>query len=656
MESISVVTISDRELANHLEAATERLFSFKFRETSASEQPESPSVTMGGRRIAYRPLQNAYSGASGSRAAKEFSLAQAIQDIDPKDDLYTDVEHHIVRILRRGIQLFHYINDAYSQASGLERLRAANKSGELSTSREPELIQKVETGAAVALFAMARYISARLAGYRADEVQELTLEIDPPTEIDLKRRKEALDSVLYYLHQAIKGHARDDISLIKIVLMATRAVAERIHTMRESFQHLEFYTRYHYRVEPEEIALRGFEMEDEPLGLEIEMVQKRPEEVVGNHIAKFEAMRLSQRLICYDLERQRNPFVDLGGFTFTFIGDGNPGTGKTTLIQMMVSLITEYCKILEIPFRYANFSVDEISDYQGRSGQNAKRFCKSVMDPRVIGFGTIDDVDQVCANRNDKNASAGQLEVTAVFMQEFAGPATIIRGNSSFGLFSNYPEKVDDALRQRTQSRFTVDGPQTLEDFTDLFYLLLNQNLDLPKGGAYDPFTTQQIQTVIRAKYAEHSRPQSPALAKLFDRITADSSLSTWVDFGNYLFELQKHDARFTGRAVKNIADAVRFRMMDFDLPPEWFEDPRQFFGKPYETRIEMLNELKGTITPEMVIQEINRYADSEERYAHEASRREFESRTDQVILEARARVEAQSRLETSRLETREEP
>jgi hypothetical protein len=345
--------------------------------------------------------------------------------------------------------------------------------------------------------------------------------------------------------------------------------------------------------------------------------------------------------VCYDQARGRNPFVDLGGFTFTLIGDGSPGTGKTTLIQMTVTLLKEYCAVAGHAFRYLNFSVDEISDYQGRSGQNAKRFCKAVMDSRGLGFGTIDDVDQVCGNRNDKNASAGQLEVTAVFMQEFAGPNTIVRGNASFGLFSNYPEKVDDALRQRTQGRFLVDGPQTLEDFTDLIYILLGKNWQMEPGRGYEPFATQRVRQMILQKYAEHGRPRSPAILKLFEQHARNGKIGTWIEFGEYLHALQRHDSRFTGRAVKNVADSVRSRMMDFDLPAEWLEKPGPFFCKPYDTKLEMLAELRGTITPEIVLQEINRYADSEERYSRVAKERELSDRTRQYVLDARARLAA---------------
>ena len=61
-------------------------------------------------------------------------------------------------------------------------------------------------------------------------------------------------------------------------------------------------------------------------------------------------------LMAYDFERRLNPFAELGGFIFTFMGDGKPGTGKTTLIQMMAGLLNDYCKVAGYPFRYQNFS------------------------------------------------------------------------------------------------------------------------------------------------------------------------------------------------------------------------------------------------------------------------------------------------------------
>ena len=55
------------------------------------------------------------------------------------------------------------------------------------------------------------------------------------------------------------------------------------------------------------------------------------------------------------------------------MGDGKPGTGKTTLIQMMAGLVNDYCQIAGYPFRYQNLSTDNIDSYQGKSGRTPRR-------------------------------------------------------------------------------------------------------------------------------------------------------------------------------------------------------------------------------------------------------------------------------------------
>jgi len=171
-------------------------------------------------------------------------------------------------------------------------------------------------------------------------------------------------------------------------------------------------------------------------------------------------------------------------------------TGKTILIQMLAGMINDYCEIAGYPFHYENFGVDQISSYQGKSGQNCKAFVDNVHNPLAIGFGTIDDIDQVAAQRSDDQAAAGQQEVTAVLMEAFAGASTVVRGNCSFGMFSNYPENVDDALRQRAGARWLVDGPQSLDDYIDIFALLAGKNHSIPLG-AHDLFANQEIKQAV---------------------------------------------------------------------------------------------------------------------------------------------------------------
>jgi SpoVK/Ycf46/Vps4 family AAA+-type ATPase len=298
------------------------------------------------------------------------------------------------------------------------------------------------------------------------------------------------------------------------------------------------------------------------------------------------------------------------------MGDGLPGTGKTILIQMMAGLINDYCQVAGYPFRYANLSTESIDSYQGKSAQNAKAFVRQIVDPNVIGFGTIDDIDQLAGVRGDRQSSAGQLEITAVLMESFAGANTVVRGNCTFGMFSNYPEKVDDALRQRASARFLVDGPQTHEDYVDILYLLMGKNHDIPVG-QHDLFAAQEIKKAVSESYASYSEPKEDGLVRVFKDVNSKiGKLDTIAKLGAYLKAIQEADERFTGRAVKNITDAIKVRAMDFELPDEWMEQPELFLQKDYATKKSMIADLAQPITVDMVIQEINRYADSEFRYA----------------------------------------
>jgi len=196
-------------------------------------------------------------------------------------------------------------------------------------------------------------------------------------------------------------------------------------------------------------------------------------------------------------------------------------------------------------------------------------------------------------------------------------------------MFSNYPENVDDALRQRAGARFLVDGPQTKEDYIDILSLLLGKNHSIPVG-QHDLFAAQEIRKAVAASFEGHSKPHEEGLLRVWDRVSGEiGKLDTLAKIGTYLKAIQQADERFTGRAIKNITDAVKVRAMDFELPDEWMAEPDLFLFKPYDEKLAMIKGLMRPITVDMVIQEINRYADSEFRYA---------DKSDEVAIEAMVR------------------
>jgi hypothetical protein len=547
-----------------------------------------------------------------------------IEGADGGEALISPLQATVMNALRRALAISMAVAEAYGEQVGLADLKRANLEG-VATSKTAEFSELLTAEALVSLYVFASATSYLLSSHASEAVVIL----GDVEEVLTDNAPLAIHGALWELDQDIADHAEDDARLVAVIAAYCEALMEKVALRAQTAGRLEAFVSANWRVEADDFAVRGFNPAAKGKGSTLTMTFKTPNEVVGNHIAKYQAMKLSKMLMAYDFERRLNPFAELGGFIFTFMGDGAPGTGKTTLIQMMAGMVSGYCETAGYPFRYQNLSTDNIDSYQGKSGQNAKAFINNVLDPSVIGFGTIDDIDQLAGKRGDRQSSAGQLEITAVLMESFAGANTVVRGNCTFGMFSNYPENVDDALRQRAGARFLVDGPQTREDYIDILHLLMGKNHNIPLGD-HAAYEAQAIKTAVAASFESHGRPHEAGLMKVFDDVQGRvGALDTIAKLGTYLKGIQEADPRFTGRAIKNITDAVKVRAMDFELPDVWMEEPELFLFKSYDEKKGMIAELRQPITVEMVVQEINRYADSEFRYA---------DKSDEVAVEAMVR------------------
>ncbi|WP_299413424.1 ATP-binding protein [uncultured Sulfitobacter sp.] len=539
-------------------------------------------------------------------------LIARVEGADGDDALMSPLQASVLHAVRRAIAIALAVAENFAEQSGLGDLKRANLEGSVPAARKAEFGELLAAEALVTLYVFGNAVAYLLSAH----LSETTVEVGDVEEVLTDNGQTALHGALWELDQDIAAHAADDARLVATVSAFAESLMEKVGLRAATAPRLEAFTAATWHVEADDFTVSGFSPASAAKSSTLTMTFKKPNEVVGNHIAKYQSMKLAKMLMAYDFDRRLNPFADLGGFIFTFMGDGAPGTGKTTLIQMMAGLISEYCGNAGYPFRYQNLSTDNIDSYQGKSGQNAKSFINNIIDPSVIGFGTIDDIDQLAGKRGDRQSSAGQLEITAVLMESFAGANTVVRGNCTFGMFSNYPENVDDALRQRAGARFLVDGPQTREDYVDILYLLMGKNHDIPLGD-HEVFEAQAIKKAVAASFAGHAKPHEAGLLEVYNAVQSQiGALDTINKLGTYLKAIQEADPRFTGRAIKNITDAVKVRAMDFELPDEWMEQPDLFLFKDYDTKKAMIEDMRQPITVDMVVQEINRYADSEFRYA----------------------------------------
>ncbi|MEQ8452004.1 MAG: AAA family ATPase [Nitratireductor sp.] len=569
------------------------------------------------------------------RRTREVEFAKSVAAVRADDVMMSIPQHTLLFRARRGLAVALAVGDVFARSSELESLQAKNSRAPLDGEEAQRFKRLLSASAYVAAFSLACYLLQTIESdaEAPNDVEEPDFLFDTP--------QDALKSMIAGLDAAIAG-AKDDQDLLSRARAFAREAVEGLLARKGRFDGLGPFEDAHIRIDQDDFTLDGFDVAPGQKRKPLVMTFKKPNEIVGNHIAKYQAMKLAKMLMAYDFDRQLNPFVELGGFLFTFIGDGAPGTGKTILIQMTAGLINDYCQIAGYPFHYENFGVDQISSYQGKSGQNCKQFVTNVINPRAIGFGTVDDIDQVAAKRSDDRASAGQQEITGVLMESFAGASTVVRGNCSFGMFSNYPENVDDALRQRAGARWLVDGPQTRDDYIDIFVLLAGKNHGIPLG-EHDLFDAQVIQRAVNTAYEQHSRPQEDGLQKVYERyLDQYGEPRTMADIGSYLHLIKEAEPRFTGRAIKNITDAIKMRAMDIELPDDWFEKPETFMHKAYDDKKAMIEELRGPFTMAIVMQEINRYADSEFRY----SDRSDDAAVSTMIRDARLRERALREIE----------
>ena len=569
------------------------------------------------------------------RKTREVELQKTVASIRPDDQLMSIPQHTLLFRARRGIAVALAVSDVFSRSTDLESLQAKNARAPLEGDEASHFKKLLSASAYVSAFTFASYLLQLIDadGEAPNDIKEPDFLFDTP--------QDAVKSLLAGLDSALAG-SKDDADLLIRTRAFARVAVDGLLSRKGRFDGLGAFEDAHIRIDADDFTLDGFDVAPGKKSKPLVMTFKKPEEVVGNHIAKYQSVKLAKMLMAYDFDRELNPFVELGGFLFTFIGDGAPGTGKTTLIQMIAGLVNGYCQVAGYPFLYENFGVDQISSYQGKSGQNCRQFINNVLNPRMIGFGTIDDIDQVAAKRSDDRASAGQQEITGVLMDAFAGAGTVVRGNCSFGMFSNYPENVDDALRQRAGARWLVDGPQTRDDYIDIFVLLAGKNHKIPLG-EHDLYAAQEIQRAVEEAYEGHDKPHEDGLMKVYERFTKEQGQpKTLADIGIYLHMIKEAEPRFTGRAIKNVTDAIKMRAMDIELPDDWFEKPEAFMHKSYDDKKAMIEELRGPFDMDMVMQEINRYADSEFRYSDKSD----DAAVSKMLRDARLRERAAREME----------
>ena len=275
------------------------------------------------------------------------------------DGLPSPIQAHVLQGLRRAIAIALAVADQFADRTALKDLKRANLEGALAENRKAEFSELLTAEALITLYVFGSATAFLLASHATEQ----SVEVGEVEEVLVENGQLALHGVLWELDQDIAALGTDEHKTVAVVLAFAEALMEKVASRAASAARLEPFVQAAWRVEADEFSVRGFSPATKGKSSTLTMTFKKPNEVVGNHIAKYQSMKLAKMLMAYDFDRRLNPFAELGGFIFTFMGDGKPGTGKTTLIQMMAGLVNDYCQTAGYPFKYQNLSTDNIDSY-----------------------------------------------------------------------------------------------------------------------------------------------------------------------------------------------------------------------------------------------------------------------------------------------------
>lgn len=589
--------------------------------------------------------------AAGQTTSDQISFSKLVQSMNTDDPLLTDTRLHTLRAVRRGMQIGFHVADQYRQRSGAASFESAHG---LSDVQKAELNEKMQTAAAVTLFTAARYVLWNM----QDQMHSNTFVGNIPASyeaVDLSTPRSAVMSMMYTLgkHTEREVQGSDD-RLVAVVVGFMQVVETAITNRVTGFKHTNPFTSVSYTLENSDFSVHGFDVAAFLKASSIEFKRVEMQQIVGNADAKHFARRLVERTMCYNQAVKQNVFSELGGLAPVWMGYGKPGTGKSMLIAATATLFQEYCDQLGRPFLFHPLPDNIIDSYQGNSAKNMVAWMKMAQDPSQIVFMPIDDAENILEERTRQGVSEGVRAAIGVFLRYTEGAYAVNHGNATIGVFTNLPEQLDAAVRSRIQGRMVINGAATVEDFFDQDHLWMRrftgqEFLDVTPPGQYQYLSAQQAVKSIGDTAQTRDEPENTTAAELFAAVAGKFTANSHEFFG-YLYQaFMERFPQFSSRDIRNIQSAVDQRVMDFDLPPEWFEKPENFVDLEYDRQKEMVlalrdENLKGLRLADVYRQEIVRYFDNYVMIANA----QFDREVEEQLKRLRVTEEVQRRIRPS--------
>lgn len=552
--------------------------------------------------------------------------------------------------VQEGLALGIWIKESYYDASGLSSLN--ERKSALDSNGKREFESKMQTATAFQLFATAYKVLYDLKPHASDDLSVMKQKFAGIPEVSFMSPLKGVACMLFYYEKYL-GHPdiiKSDKDVVDFTVVYFEALIDEIQLRKSSLEYTETITDRTYKLENTEFAVSGWENVFSGTAVSVEFNKIQFEQIVGNKDAKHFARRLTERMLSYDFEAQKNPFQELGGFMPVFMGYGIPGTGKSMLIAAIATRLKEHADNLDIPFLFHPMPDTLISTFQGGSAEKMVEWMKPMQDPTKLIFAPIDDAENNLQERTAQGVSAGVKEVIGVFLRYTEGAYAVNYGNSSVGLFTNLPEMLDKAVISRVQGRFKIDGARTENDFIDQDYIWWKKfektmpdfvNMQDPSG--YNYLADQGFVKSMGDVLNSIEKPTENRVLEAYEKAEKLHKTNEHAFFAGLYKEIQNIFPFFSSRDVRNIQSAISLRLTDFDLEQDWFDNPEIYFKKDYETKFNMLQELmksnmKGLNFSDIRRQEVVRYLDNVATIADTDFKRKVDARINQMNIDLKAR------------------
>jgi hypothetical protein len=605
--------------------------------------------------VNYSDPTNVYVPGLGRERDEQVSLTTLFEKLDPSDSLPSDVQMHVLRAIRGGLQVARHVSDSYGERAGIPD---SNRGAGLTEIQLTEINVKKQTSAAIALFCFSRYLlwDLRELTERNDYLETVSATIP---EVELSRLVPALRSAVFYLGKNIETKAQsDDGRLVAVVWRFAEQLQMEILNRLGVFQHQAAFADVNYLLEETDFSIHGFEVARFGGTKSAEVKRVERDEVIGNSEAMKPLFAAVQKLMLYDVVRQMNPLLALGKFPAVIGYDGEPGNGKTLAMSAGATYFVDLAIEMGLPHKVM-IVPSFVDKYQGESQKQAQQWCDEFFDPTSVKFGVGDEFEQTMGDHGSDSASEGSKEVSTTFLKAFDGVGTIPRGHSTFLYGTNYRELINPAFLSRTNLRAFVGGAETLNDYVRFIVLMLKKvNQNFPglvnyKNIDWDMnLRAPQVPDLDDNIFVDPSATVEEVLAQAQSMHDADDVLF----LARFFWLMKRRFAAFSLRDCKNTIEAATSQMANFEVPMEFIQNAAAYSEKSFEEKQGLLTELArahvgslGTDFVSLINDRAHYYAADALRTADVRHTRAVKDLAGQMLVRADADVKIRELLEERR-------